>query len=231
MVRTGKDGKGCRVHSRSFRGKQETLKQNSWGTIRVYFAPVLVRGKLHVAILGQGFPGETPAGAAIVVAKVRAALNSRFRSADQPDVVFTDRGQGFYALANGRITPEYAAALRAHGLKAFMSADASLRPGDMKELMLHGTAVAWLDGRLTATTPARAWEETTEEFGARLRAAYDHINTHFRVESLCRELPDRVRAARGAAGGRLSKTAAVAAEPPSHRWRWRPCAWRTWREG
>ena len=82
-------------------GKKEAIKQNSWGTMRVYYAPVLARGKLHVVMLGDDFPGETPPGAAKLIAKVRASLNIRFRGDDQPDTVFTDRGQGFYALNRG----------------------------------------------------------------------------------------------------------------------------------
>ena len=79
--------------------------------MRVYYAPVLARGKLHTVLLGDDFPGETPAGAAKLVAKVRASLNVRFKGDDQPVIFFTDRGQGFYTLATGKITPHYANAL------------------------------------------------------------------------------------------------------------------------
>ena len=96
--------------------------------MRVYYAPVLARGKLHVVMLGDDFPGETPPGAAKLIAKVRASLNIRFRGDDQPDIVFTDRGQGFYALKSGKITADYAAALRAHDLVPFMGDDASRQP-------------------------------------------------------------------------------------------------------
>ena len=186
-------------------GKQESIKQNSWGTMRVYYAPVLARGKLHTVLLGDDFPGETPAGAAQLVAKVRASLNIRFRGDDQPDVVFTDRGQGFYRLKSGKITPEYATALRENGLTAFMGADASKQPGDLKDLMLHETAVAWLTNRLQVTTPARAWEETTQAFGARLKAATDYINAHYDVEGLQRQLPARLQKLKDREGGRIGK--------------------------
>lgn len=207
LARKGKRGwgsKGCKGHSRNLVGKKEVLKQNSWGTVRVFYAPVLARGKLHVALLGNAFPGETPAGAAMVVAKVKATLNVHHRGASQPDVVFTDRGQGFFAIANGQITSEYAAALREHGLKAFMGSNAARQPGDLKELMLHETAVAWLTQRLTATTPARAWEEPPEQFGGRLKDAAAYVNDHYGVEALCRALPARVRKLREREGGRLS---------------------------
>ena len=54
-----------------------------------------VRGKGHIEILGDTFPGETPAGAAILVAKVRSGLNIRFQGSTPPAVLFTDCGQGF----------------------------------------------------------------------------------------------------------------------------------------
>ena len=95
--------------------------------------------------------------------------------------------------------------MRTHRLKAFMGADASRQPGDLKELMLHETAVAWLTKRLVVTTPARDWEESVEAFGARLQDACRYINEHYDVENLCRELPTRVRALRDAEGGRLPK--------------------------
>ena len=40
---------------------------------------MLTRGKLHVELLGDNFPGETQEGAAMLVARVRAALNVRFQ--------------------------------------------------------------------------------------------------------------------------------------------------------
>ena len=93
--------------------------------------------------LASSFPGETPAGAAQLAAKVRAAISVRFHGDDQPGVVMTNRGQGFFRLKNGRITPEYSSALQEHGLRAFMGYNASRQPGDLKELMLHETAMAW----------------------------------------------------------------------------------------
>ena len=48
------------------------------------------------------------------------------------------------------------AALEENNLSAFMGADATRQPGDLKDLMLHETAVAWLDDRLTVTTQIRA---------------------------------------------------------------------------
>ena len=48
------------------------VKAKSTDTIRVWFVPVLARGKLHLELLPDDFPGETERGAEILVAKVRA---------------------------------------------------------------------------------------------------------------------------------------------------------------
>ena len=61
-------------------GKKSSLKQNSWDAIRVWWAPTLTQGKLHVEILGTEFPGETAAGAVLLAAAVRKALNIRYLS-------------------------------------------------------------------------------------------------------------------------------------------------------
>ena len=72
------------MNSTSLRGKREALKQKSYDGVRVYWAPVLARGKFHIEVLGEELPGETPAGAAILVAKVRSALNVRFQGGAAP---------------------------------------------------------------------------------------------------------------------------------------------------
>ena len=101
------------------KGDNTTLKQNSWDTVRVWWAPILSRGKLHIEILGPDFPGDTPEGASILVPKVRGSVNIRFHG-DKPDVVFTDRGRGFFAIKSGKITKKYKEALEANGFTAFM---------------------------------------------------------------------------------------------------------------
>ena len=54
------------------RGPKRAVKAKSTDTIRVWFVPVLARGKLHLELLPADFPGETERGAEILVAKVRA---------------------------------------------------------------------------------------------------------------------------------------------------------------
>ena len=78
LSRKGKRGwvsKGCEMHSANLRGKPEELKQNSWGTLKVWWAPVLMRGKLHVVVFDASYPGETPEGAEALVAAVRGAVS------------------------------------------------------------------------------------------------------------------------------------------------------------
>lgn len=194
-----------KLKSKNLRGKKEALKQNSWDAIRVWWAPVLSRGKLHIEFLGEGFPGETPAGAAILVASVKNALNVRFQGSTSPDILFVDRGQGFYRTNVGRITPEFKAALAEHDLRAYYGDDASVQPGNLQEVMLHETAVAWIRVRETRTRPSEPWRETPAEFAARLRTIHQDINANCDVEGLCRGLPERVQAVVDAEGDRICK--------------------------
>ena len=97
------------------------------------------------------------------------------------------------------------AALEENNLSAFMGADATRQPGDLKDLMLHETAVAWLDDRLTVTTPSAAWDESVDAFGSRLKQACEYINANHEVENLCRELPQRLLTLRQKEGARLKK--------------------------
>lgn len=58
-----KDGRGwmspgCQEFSRNLKGRKESLKQNSWDTYKVWWMPVLVRGKFHVECFQAEFPGE-----------------------------------------------------------------------------------------------------------------------------------------------------------------------------
>ena len=81
-------------------------------------------------MLDADFPGECEAGAMVLVAKVRAAVNKRFQNrADQPDVLWTDRGKGFYHTGNGLITGACKQALADHGFTAALGDDASVQPG------------------------------------------------------------------------------------------------------
>ena len=104
---------------------------NSSDTVRVWWLPVLARGKFHIERLPDAFPGETEDGAVIMVARLRAALNVRFPGGSCPSVVFTDRGNGFYASGTGAVTPGYRSALSHHRLKAFFGSNAAVQPGQL----------------------------------------------------------------------------------------------------
>ena len=210
IVLSNKAGKGWRskktkLKSKKLRGKPEARKQNSRGTLRVWWAPVLTRGKLHVEVFGENFPGEKAEGIGIFVAKVRAALNIRFQGGDAPKILFTDRGQGFFHGFCGGITDEYKAALRENGLKSYCGDDASRQPGASGDLMLHETAVAWIRYRERKTLPREPWTETVEQYTARLKGIVQHINNNHDVESLCKEFPDRMQAVVDNEGDRINK--------------------------
>ena len=199
--------KGSQEHSQNLRAPKHVLKLSSSDTVRVWWVPILTRGKLHIEALPDDFPGETQAGAEVMVAKVRAGLNVRFQgdTATPPRVLFTDRGNGFYDSGSGAITDKYKAALRLHHLRAFFGDDASVQPGQLQEVMLHETAVSWMRVRLAQTLPRRCWEETLEAYRARLKTCAAHINDTFDVAGLCRELPERVRELDRRQGERLAK--------------------------
>ena len=76
----------------NLRGDKRALKMNSWDTQRVWWMPMLTRGKFHVELLLANFPGDRPEGMDVFVAKLRAALNTRFRGDDVPAIVCADRG-------------------------------------------------------------------------------------------------------------------------------------------
>ena len=196
---------GARKHWQNLRIPKSVLKMNSSDTTKAWWIPVLARGRLHVEPAPDDFPGETEPGAEVMAGRVRAALTARFRGKSSPRTVFTDRGIGFYQPSSGHITEGYRQALRTHGLKAFFPRDASVQPGQLQDLMLHETAVSWMRARLTQTLPTKPWEETLEQYRARLKACAAHINASHDVAGLCRELPQRLATLRDCAGDRLAK--------------------------
>ena len=208
LARKGGKGwmsKGSQKHSQNLRGPKHVLKLNSSDTVRVWWVPVLTRGKFHIEFMPDTFPGETEEGAEIMVARVRAALNVRFQGQRGPRVLFTDRGNGFYNAGTGAITDGYRNALVLHGLKAFFPDDASIQPGQLQEVMLHETAVSWMRTRLTKTLPKRSWEESLEQYRSRLKQCAMYINDHYNVMNLCKELPGRLRQLAKLEGDRLPK--------------------------
>ena len=194
------------MENQNLAGKRESLKQKSWDTRKIWWFPVLCKGKLHVDCFGIDFPGETAAGARILVDKVRSAVNVRFPNVvAKPDTIFTDRGRGFYEPASGRITAAYKAGLRANQFKAMMGDNAAEQPGSLQYVLLHETAVSLMRHRLSISTPTNCWQETREENGRRLKRCCDEVNRECDVEGLCRGFTKRLKQLQQRQGGRLKK--------------------------
>ena len=196
MARKGGSGwqsKGSRRKSYNLREDKGHLKiKQKKESKRVYWMPVLARGKLHVELLGSDFPGDKVEGMDKFVEKLAKVLRLRFPDSHQrPDVVFVDRGEGFYK-SNGIITGEFGAALRRHKLKAFHGRDAELQPGRSGDLWLHETTVSWVREQMKRTQPAEPWHESEAQLGKRLKAAAGHCTHKFDLGSLCKAFPDEM---------------------------------------
>ena len=166
----------------------------------------MARGKLHVELLPDDFPGDRPEGAPAFVRQVHLSLCRRFQGAvSGPTVLFTDRGAGFYNAGNGTITTQYKGALVAAGLTAFMGESAAVQPGKLSDLLLHETAVAWIRDKERKTLPRQPWRETNALFSQRLKGIVGKINNAFDVAGLCRQLPSRVEALYSRQGCKLKK--------------------------
>ena len=206
LARKGKKGwmsSKTKRASKNLKGNASKLKQKSWDSIKVWWAPILTRGKLHIEMMGEGFPGETVGGAAILAHKVRTALNVRFRGDDKPSIVFVDRGRGFFFPNGGRIVPEFKAALEEAELKAYYGDNAKAQPGNMQDVLLHETSVSWIRHRETRCRPTTPWQETPADLGVRLRSICQDINDKLDVEGLCKGWPKRVQEVVNAQGDRI----------------------------
>ena len=197
---------GFQGFSRNLKGPQEPKKQHGWGTTKVWWMPVLVRGKLHVEVFPEGFPGENPEGAGWAAEKLGPILNKRFPNETKPKLVMTDKGRGFYNTGSlSEITGEYQAGLRSSGLRPLMGDFNTQQPGSLSDMMLHETAVAWLRYRMQLSTPACPWNETREGHKRRMQEACRQVNAEYDVEGLCRQLPARLEKLKELKGDRLTK--------------------------
>ena len=134
---------------------------------------------------------------------MRAALNIRFRSEDQPTTLFVDRGQGFYNARGGQITKDFKEALAQNSLEAYYPDNASAQPGNLQEVMLHETAVSWIRRQESITRSTEPWKETVPEFAKRMRAIPQDVNANLNVEGLCRAFPKRLQLPVDAEGDRI----------------------------
>ena len=206
LANKGKKGwgsKGSMKKSINRKGKDSAKKQNSWDALRVWWLPILSRGKLHIEVVGDGFPGDKPAGAKILVQKVRAVLNVRFPDADKPDILFADRGRGFFNASNGKITKQFKEALEEHDFRTFNGDDGSKQPGALGDVLLHETAVSWIRKCEERSRLARPWEESVDDFKTRMREICQDINNRHDVEGLCRQLPRRLEELRESEGDKI----------------------------
>ena len=89
--------------------------------------------------------------------------------------------------------------------KVFFGDNAGIQPGNLQEVMLHETSVAWIRRRETVTQTREPWTETVEAFGIRLKGICQYINDNYEVEDLCRELPERIQEVIDEDGDRISK--------------------------
>ena len=208
LARKGGKGwmsEGCQTFSRNLQGRKESLKQKSWNTYRVFWMPVLSRGKLHVEVFNEEFKGECPEGAQQAVERLRSVLNIRFPGPCKPKILMTDRGRGFHHPPSGKIMSRYKAALQSAGLKAFMGDDASAQPGILGDMLLHETTVSWIRKLMAERTPAKPWQETRDQFRSRIQEVVRIINAKNDVEGLCRELPERLQELKNLKGDKLRK--------------------------
>ena len=91
---------GAKQRSRNLQAPMTAKSQASAADTRVWYGLVLVRGKVHVEVFDEHFPGETGVGMALFARKLPGILRRRFRKESTPGglprVVFTDKGKGFY---------------------------------------------------------------------------------------------------------------------------------------
>ena len=206
IARKGRKGWGSKKTkklSKNLQGDKKPIKQQSYGTIKVWWIPIFTRGKLHIEIIGQHFPGDKAKGVFQLITKVRHAVNARCKGDDQPSILFTDRGPSFYTL-NGHMTKEYKKALQEHSFTAFAGENASTQPGKLGDFFLHETTVSWIRHRETKTRPKEPWKESVADFTARMKSICADINNTCKVEQLCRDVPKRLQEMKDAEGDRIN---------------------------
>ena len=64
----------------NMRGSKQDLVLAGKECMRIYCMPVLAQGKLHLELLGKGFPGDHVTGMPTFVHKLRSSINARFCS-------------------------------------------------------------------------------------------------------------------------------------------------------
>ena len=102
-----------RTRTATCQRQKHALTQCAFNDEKVWWGFVLLRGKVHVEVFGDDFPGENSDGAMVLGQKLEGVVAKRTprSSLQKPRVVFSDRGRGFYN-PQGYITKKWADALR-----------------------------------------------------------------------------------------------------------------------
>lgn len=69
--------------------------------------------------------------------------------------------------------------------------------------MLHETTLSWIRHRLKKSIPIRPWEESRDEYTARLKRIAADIKDNINVEGLCMAFMKRIDTLIQKQGGRL----------------------------
>ena len=170
--------------STNFRPSPYTNKTTQWGDEKVWWFMVLAQGQVHIHVVGSQWTQDARGQAQMVTALPKVLKKMLGSEADMPDVIFTDRGPGFYHPSSGTVCPEYYEALQQAGLKPWAGENAKWQPPDIPDLLLHETAVAWVR-KFMKQHPVKLgtnMERNISNLVEKLKEAEDHINTYYEVE-------------------------------------------------
>lgn len=193
----------AKMYSRNLKGPATALKQNSWGGQKICWLMVVSRGVVHVEVLPKGWTvdGEGLAAAVRLLPKVLRQMLGK--DARLPRTLFTDRGTGMYSPM-GHVVREYEEAVDKAGFKLFWGSNAKRQAADLGDVLLHETAVSWVRARLQRLKPDGCpWEETREQWVARLRKVVRSVNKECKVNDLCCAFPTRMQELKANGGDRL----------------------------
>ena len=200
------DAPAAKGDSLNLRASPYAGKQAHWGDKKVWWCIVVAKGKVHVEVMPPGW-AQSGDGQAQMVPLLPGILDHMLgEDCRHPDVLFTDRGPGFYHPSTCTICPEYVAALQAHGFKAWAGDHSKWQPPDLADILLHETAVAWVRKYLKhhpLPLAHQAQERHVKTLKRTLDDAVEHINTFYEVEELCRSLPKRLKLLADQGGERL----------------------------
>ena len=195
----------CRMYNRNVRSSSSAGKQKQNGDRKLWWFVILVRGRVHIEVVGADWT-QTGSGMATLVDRLPQILPKMLgKGALMPRVVVSDRGPGFYQSLTGHIVKAYADALDKNGFRPFAGLDASTQPPDIPDLLLHETAVGWIRNYLRKHPFARSGTLDAQEARLRklLKQCADHINAHYDVEGLCYRFPARLQEMIDKGGQRL----------------------------